>query len=73
MADDLSGYFSSLPDAKFPEAKSDYLGHLIVTPEMVARKIKAMKNNKSPGVDTILPKLLMETVVQISTILSFSF
>ena len=45
MAEDLNGYFSSVftredisslqvPDAKFQEAKSDYLGLLIVTPEM---------------------------------------
>ena len=77
MAEDLNGYFSSvftkedissLPvaDAKFQEAKSDYLGPLVVTPEMVAKKIKAMKDNKSPGVDGIPPKLLMETVEQIS-------
>ena len=59
---------SSLPvaDAKFQGAKSDYLGPLVVTPELVAKKIKAMKDNKSPGVDGILPKLLMETVEQIS-------
>ena len=74
MAEDLNGYFSSvftkedissLPvaDAKFQGAKSDYLGPLVVTPELVA---KAMKNNKSPGVDGIPPKLLMETVEQIS-------
>ena len=77
MAEDLNGYFSSvftkedissLPvaDAKFQGAKSDYLGPLVVTPEMVAKKIKAMKDNKSPGVDGIPPKLLMETVEQIS-------
>ena len=77
MAEDLNGYFSSvftkedissLPvaDAKFQGAKSDYLGLLVVTPELVARKIKAMKDNKSPGVDGIPPKLLMETVDQIS-------
>ena len=48
------------------KAKSDYFGQLIVTPEMVGKKIKAMKNNKSPGVDVISPKLLMETVQQIS-------
>ena len=51
---------SSLPvaDAKFQEAKSDYmyLGPLVVTPEMVVKKIKAMKDNKSPGVDGIPPK-----------------
>ena len=73
----LNGYFSSvftkedissLPvaDAKFQGAKSDYLGPLVVTPELVAKKIKAMKDNKSPGVDGIPPKLLMETVEQIS-------
>ena len=77
MAEDLNGYFSSvftkedissLPvaDAKFQGAKSDYLGPLVVTPEMVAKKIKAMKDNKSVGVDGIPPKLLMETVEQIS-------
>ena len=53
------------PDAKFQEAKSYYLGQLIVIPEMVAKKIKAMKDNKSPGVDGVAPKLLMETVEQI--------
>ena len=77
MAEDLNGYFRSVfiredisslpgPDAEFQEAKSDYLGPLLVTPEMVAKKIKAMKDNKSPGVDGIRPKLLMETVEQIS-------
>ena len=77
MAEDINGYFSSvftkedissLPvaDAKFQGAKSDYLGPLVVTPELVAKKIKAMKDNKSPGVDGIPPKLLMETVEQIS-------
>ena len=54
-----------VPDTKFQEAKSEYLWQLIVTPEMVAKKIKAMKDNKSPGVDGIPPKLLMETVEQI--------
>ena len=77
MAECLNEYFSSVftredisslpvPDAKFQEAKSDYLVQLIVTPEMVANKIKARKDNKSPGVDGILPKLLMETVEQMS-------
>ena len=58
MAEDLNGYFSSVftredisslpvPGGKFQETKSDYLGPLIVTPEMVAKKIKAMKDNKS--------------------------
>ena len=34
-----------VPDAKFQEAKSDYLMQLIVTPEMVAKKIKATINH----------------------------
>ena len=77
MVKDLIGYFSSVftredisslpvPDGKFHEAKSDYLGQLIVPPEVVFKKIKAMNDNKSPGVDGIPPKLLMETVEQIS-------
>ena len=77
MAEYLNGYFSSVfatedisslpvPDAKFQEAKSYYLGQLIVNPERVANKIKAMKDNNSPGVDGIPPKLLMETVDQTS-------
>ena len=80
MVEDLNGYFSSVftredissllvPAAKFQEAKSDYLEQLIVTPERIAEKIKAMKDNKSLGVDGIPPKLLietMETVEQIS-------
>ena len=77
MAEDLNGYFSSVftkedisslpvPDAKFHEAKFDYLGPLIVTPEMVAKKINAMNDNKSPGVEGIPPKLLMEKAEQIS-------
>ena len=75
MVEDLNGYFSSVfarecisslpvPDAKFQEANLEYLGQLIVTEEMVAKKIKAMKDNKSPGVDGIPPKLLTETVEQ---------
>ena len=40
---------------------------------MEAKKIKAMKDNKSPGVDGIPPRLLMETVEQISIPLSSVF
>ena len=29
----------------------------MLTPEMVAKKIKAMKDSKSPGVDGIPPRL----------------
>ena len=77
MAEDLNGYISSVfiredisslpvPDARFQEAKSECLWQLFVTPEMVAKKIKATKDNKSPGVDGIPPKLLMETVEKIN-------
>ena len=62
-----------VPDAKFQEDKSDYLGQLIVTPEMVAKQIKAMKYNKSSGVDGIPRKLLMEIVEQISIPLARMF
>ena len=40
---------------------------LFVTPEIIAKKIKKMKDNKSPGVDEITPKLLKEIVEQFST------
>ena len=84
MVEDLNGYFSSVftredisslpvPDAKFQEAKLDCLGQLIVTPEMIDKKIKAMKDNKSCGVDGIPPKLIMETVEQISVPLARVF
>ena len=77
MVENLNGYFSSvftredissLPFAvaKFQEAKSDYLGQLTVIPEMVSKKIKAMKGNKSLGMDGIPPKLLLETAEQVS-------
>ena len=33
---------------------------------MVAKKIKPTRENKSPGVDGIPPKQLMETVAQVS-------
>ena len=84
MAEDLNRYFSSVftredisslpvPHAKFEEAKLDYLGQLIVTPEMVAKKMKAIKYNKSPGVDGIPKKRLMETVEQMSISLARVF
>ena len=42
-------------------------GQLVVTPEVVASKINEMKENNSPGVDGIAPKIRKETVEQIST------
>ena len=40
---------------------------------MVAMKIRDMKDNKSPGVDGIPPKLLLEIVEQISIPLATVF
>ena len=51
----------------------DYLGQLTVTPKMVSMKIRDMKDNKSPGVDGIPPKLLLEIVEQISIPLATMF
>ena len=69
-------YISSLP-VPFPKSegnKSEHLGQLFVTPEMIEKeKIKKMKDNKSHGVDGIPPKLLKEIVEQISTPLSKVF
>ena len=49
------------------------MGQLVVTPEVVASKISNMKENKSPGVDGISPKILKQTVEQISTPLAHVF
>ena len=57
----------------FHKGLTDYLGQLIVTPTMVAMKIRHMKDNKSPGVDGIPPKLLLEIVEQISIPLATVF
>ena len=62
-----------VPFTKFEGNKSEYLGQLFVTPEIIAKKIKKMKDNKSPGVDGIPPKLLKEIVEQISTPLAKLF
>ena len=69
LAEVLNEYFSSLytteyisslpvPFTKFEGNKSEQLGQLFVTPEMIAKKINKMKDNKSPGVDRIPPNLL---------------
>ena len=84
MAEVLNEYFSSVstttdissipvPFTKFEGNKSKHLRQLFVTPEMIAQKIKKMKDNKSPGVDGIPPKLLKEIVEQISTPLAKLF
>ena len=74
LNEDFSSVFTTedisslpVPFTKFEGNKSEHLGQLFVTPEMIAQKIKKMKDNKSPGVDGIPPKLLKEIVEQIST------
>ena len=78
MVEELNMHFSSVltredtsslpvPETKFNGSEGDRLGQLIVTAEVVASKINNIKENKSPGVDGISPKILKETVEQIST------
>ena len=63
----------SVPETKFKGSEGERLGQLVVTPEVVVSKIGNMKQNKSPGVDGISPKILKETVEQISTPLAHVF
>ena len=62
-----------VPETKFNGSEGERLGQLVVTPEVVASKIRNMKENKSPGVDGISPKILKETVEQISMPLAHVF
>ena len=69
MAEELIMHFSSVftredtssipaPETKFKGSEGERLGQLFVTPEVVVSKINNMKENKSPGVDGISPKIL---------------
>ena len=62
-----------VPVTKFNGSEEERLGQLVVTPEVVASKINNMKENKSPGADVISPKILKETVEQITTPLAHMF
>ena len=84
MAEELSMHFSSVftredtsslpvPETKFEGSEGERFGQLVVTLEVVANKINNMKENKSPGVDGIAPKILKETVEQICTPLANVF
>ena len=84
MAEELNVHFSSVftredtsslpvPETKFEGSEGERLGQLVVTPEVVANKINNMKENKSPGVDGIAPKILKETVEQMCTPLAHVF
>ena len=76
MAKNLNEYFSSvftredISTLPVLETKFDYLGQLIVTPKMVAMKIRDMKENKSPGVDGIPPKLQIS--IPLATVFNLS-
>ena len=73
MAENLYVYFSSVFTKRILVHYQFQIQHFRKTLEMVAKKIKAMKDNKSPEVDGIPPKLLMETVEQISIPLARTF
>ena len=84
MAEELNMHFSSVftrddisslpvPETLFNGSEGEMLGQLLVTPEVLASKIYNMKENKSPGVDGIAPKILKETVEQISKPLAHVF
>ena len=69
MAEELNMHFSSVftreyasslpvPETTFNGSEGERLGQLVVTPEIVPSKINNMKENKSPGVDVLSPKIL---------------
>ena len=58
-------------EKRFEGRDSDYLERLIVPPKIVGKKIRYMKDNTSPGMDGILPKVLLEIVEQISNSVQF--
>ena len=66
---------SSLPVlvTKFNGSEGERLGQSFVLPEVVAINFSNMNENKLPGVDGISPKILKETVEQISTPLAHVF
>ena len=64
---------SSLPVTKFEGDKSDHLGQLFVTPEIIAKKIKLRIQNIINHLELIPPPLLKEIVEQISTPLAKVF
>ena len=64
MAENLNEYFSLVftreaisallvPETKLEGRESEHLGQLIVTPQIVGKKIRDVKDNKSSGWDGI--------------------
>ena len=84
MAEELNRHFSSVftredtsslpvPETKFKGSEGERLVQLVITPEVVVSQINNMKQNKSPGVDGISPKILKETVEKMCTPLAHVF
>ena len=83
MADALNIYFSSvftledknnLPVHEPLLADNvECLTNMLITPAMIVTKIKKLKDNKSPGIDGITPKLLKEIAEEISVPLAIMF
>ena len=46
---------------------------MLITPAMIVTKIKMLKDNKSPGIYGIIPKLLKEIAEEISVPLAIMF
>ena len=84
MVDELNMHFSSVfkredtsslpvPETKFKGSEGEVLGQLVVTPEVVVSKTNNIKENNSPEVEGISPRILKETVEQISSPLAHVF
>ena len=83
MSDALNIYFSSVFTL---EDKNNLPGHeplladnvecltnMLITPAMIVTKIKKLKDNKSPEIDGMTPKLLKEIAEEISVPLAIMF
>ena len=76
IAESLNHYFSSVftleDKGKLPTIpqmmgeNEACIQHMVITPDMILAKLKKMKDNKSPGVDGISPKMLKEIAEEIS-------
>ena len=82
MADALNIYFSSvftLDKNNLPVHEPlladnvECLTNMLITPAMIVTKIQNLKDNKSPGIDGITPKLLKEIAEEISVPLAIMF
>ena len=87
-AEELNMHFSSVfkredtsllpvPETKFNGTEGEWLGQLVVTPDVVASQINNnilwQKTSHQSWVDGIAPKILKETVEQISMSLAHVF